>query len=122
MGKPTVHDIAREAGASLATVDRVLNARPGRRGVCSMASGNTPMLEELRRSGRLGDIVVIAHELTPATRQALLDRETDAVITQNAGHLVRSALRVLRARSDGVGIFDAQERIRTDIVIREYLT
>ena len=27
--KPTVHDIAREAGVSLATVDRVLNARPG---------------------------------------------------------------------------------------------
>jgi LacI family transcriptional regulator len=29
MGKPTVNDIAREAGVSLATVDRVLNARPG---------------------------------------------------------------------------------------------
>ncbi|MFK7754469.1 MAG: LacI family DNA-binding transcriptional regulator [Sedimentitalea sp.] len=29
MGKPTVHDIAREAGVSLATVDRVLNARAG---------------------------------------------------------------------------------------------
>ena len=29
MGKPTVHDIAKEAGVSLATVDRVLNRRPG---------------------------------------------------------------------------------------------
>lgn len=29
MGKPTVHDIAKEAGVSLATVDRVLNQRPG---------------------------------------------------------------------------------------------
>ena len=28
MARPTVHDIAREAGVSLATVDRVLNARP----------------------------------------------------------------------------------------------
>lgn len=28
MTRPTVHDIAREAGVSLATVDRVLNARP----------------------------------------------------------------------------------------------
>jgi LacI family transcriptional regulator len=26
--RPTVHDIAREAGVSLATVDRVLNGRP----------------------------------------------------------------------------------------------
>lgn len=33
MGKPTVHDIAREAGVSLATVDRVLNGRPGVRSV-----------------------------------------------------------------------------------------
>ena len=29
MQRPTVNDIAREAGVSLATVDRVLNARPG---------------------------------------------------------------------------------------------
>ena len=29
MNKPTVHDIARAAGVSLATVDRVLNERPG---------------------------------------------------------------------------------------------
>ena len=28
-GKPTLHDVAREAGVSLATVDRVLNHRPG---------------------------------------------------------------------------------------------
>ena len=31
--KPTVNDIARVAGVSLATVDRVLNARPGVRDV-----------------------------------------------------------------------------------------
>ncbi|MCF3643269.1 LacI family DNA-binding transcriptional regulator, partial [Rhizobium sp. TRM95111] len=31
--RPTVHDIAAKAGVSLATVDRVLNARPGVRGV-----------------------------------------------------------------------------------------
>lgn len=29
MSRPTVNDIAREAGVSLATIDRVLNARPG---------------------------------------------------------------------------------------------
>jgi LacI family transcriptional regulator len=90
-------------------------------GVYSMGSGNRALLEALRGTGRLGALVVIAHELTPVTRQALLDDEIDAVITQNVGHLVRSALRVLRAKCDGVGIFEAQERIRIDIAIRENL-
>ena len=57
-----------------------------------------------------------------ATHTELLqDGEIDALITQNVGHLVRSALRVLRAKCDGASIFAAQERIRIDIVIRENL-
>lgn len=90
-------------------------------GVYSLALGNQPLLEALRATGRLRELVVIAHELTPATRKALIDREVDAVITQNAGHLARSALRVLKAKCDGVDIFRAQEQIRLDIVIRENL-
>jgi LacI family transcriptional regulator len=90
-------------------------------GVYSMGAGNEPLLRGLRSAGRLGTLTVIAHELTPVTRQALIDREVDVLITQNVGHLVRSALRVLRAKTDGMPIFEAQERIRTDIVIRENL-
>jgi LacI family transcriptional regulator len=43
------------------------------------------------------------------------------VINQDVGHVVRSALRVLRARADGTAIVAAQERIRIDIFIRENL-
>ncbi|WP_428928037.1 LacI family DNA-binding transcriptional regulator [Marinibacterium sp. SX1] len=100
---------------------QAFRANPGIRGVYSMGPGNAALLDALRPTGRLGELAVVAHELTPTTRQALIDREIDAVINQNVGHLVRSALRVLRAKCDGAEIFAAQERIRIDIVLRENL-
>lgn len=90
-------------------------------GVYSMGSGNRHILDAFRETGRLSDLVYIAHELTPQSREALVCGEIDAVIAQNVGHLARSALRVLRARCDGVAIFEAQERIRIDIITRENL-
>lgn len=105
----------------LGVLAEVIARRPRLRGVYSMGSGNRQVLEALRRSGRTGDLTVIAHELTPLTRRALLDREIDAVIAQNVGHLARSALRVLRALCDRQPIFEAQERPRIEIVLRENL-
>ncbi|MEM9428314.1 MAG: LacI family DNA-binding transcriptional regulator [Pseudomonadota bacterium] len=90
-------------------------------GVYSMASGNTTLLSSLRESGRLGALVVLAHELTPALRHALQENEVAAVIAQNVGHLVRSALRVLRTVCDDLPIFEAQERVRIEVVLRENL-
>lgn len=104
-----------------AVVHDVVRARPRLVGVYSMGSGNAGLLEALRRSGRLDELVVVAHELTDVTRKALLRGEVAAVIAQNVGHLVRSALRVLRALCDGQAIFEAQERIRIEIVLRENL-
>lgn len=104
-----------------AVVGEALATRPRLAGVYSMGSGNTAMLRALRQSGRLAKLVVVAHELTPVTRQALLDSEIDAVIAQNVGHLVRSTLRVLRTLCDERPIFEAQERVRIEIVLRENL-
>ncbi len=64
---------------------------------------------------------VVVHELTPFAREALLARRIDAVITQDVGHLARSALRILRARCDGLPTIAAQERIRIEIILRENL-
>lgn len=104
-----------------AIIGEVVAARRRLVGVYSMGSGNAAILRALRRSGRLDDLVVVAHELTPATRQALQAGEIAAVIAQNVGHLVRSSLRVLRNICDERPIFEAQERVRIEIILRENL-
>jgi len=63
--------------------------------------------------------VVIAHERTPFTEAALQSGQIDALITQDPGHLVRSAIRILRARKDRREILSSQEKIRIEILIRE---
>ena len=102
-------------------IKEVVLSRPNLTGVYSMGFGNTPLLEALRRRRQLHGLAVITHELTPITRTALQNNEITAVIAQNAGHLVRSALRVLRTVCDRMPIFEAQERIRIEIVLRENL-
>lgn len=64
---------------------------------------------------------VIAHELTPTTRQALSQGLFDAVISQDVGHIARSAVRVLRAMKDKLPLSPGQERIRIDIFTQENL-
>jgi LacI family transcriptional regulator len=63
--------------------------------------------------------VVIAHERTPFTEAALQSGQIDALITQDPGHLVRSAIRILRARKDRREILASQEKIRIEILIKE---
>lgn len=65
--------------------------------------------------------MVIAHERTPFTEAALKEDQIDALITQDPGHLVRSAIRILRARKDRREILASQEKIRIEILIKENL-
>ncbi len=65
--------------------------------------------------------VVIAHERTAFTEAGLRSNMIDALITQDTGHLVRSAIRVLRARVDRREILASQERIRTEILVKDNL-
>ncbi|WP_299817573.1 LacI family DNA-binding transcriptional regulator [uncultured Roseibium sp.] len=104
-----------------ATLDHAVADQADLKAIYSMGSGNAAMLEALRENAQLSHLVVVAHDLTAVTRQALLNDEIDAVIAQNVGHLVRSALRVLRAKCDRTLIFEAQEQIRIEIIVRENL-
>lgn len=89
-------------------------------GIYSSAAGNAGLMQYFENSG-LPTPVIIAHELTPLSRVALAKGIFDAVISQDAGHLVRSAVRIMRANSDAIPINLAQERIRIDVYLKENL-
>lgn len=93
---------------------------PDLAGIYSLGAGNRGLIRALAAAGRR-DLCVIVHELTAETRAALQDGVVDAVLNQDAGHEVRSAIRVLRAKADGLKVNVAQERIRLDIFIKDNL-
>ncbi|MEP4198440.1 MAG: LacI family DNA-binding transcriptional regulator [Aliishimia sp.] len=88
-------------------------------GIYSSAAGNEGLLRYFRPLSPADKPAIVAHELTPLSRDALAVGLFDAVISQDSGHLVRSAVRVMRAKSDKMPINIAQERIRIDIYLKE---
>ncbi|MFV1852204.1 MAG: LacI family DNA-binding transcriptional regulator [Thalassospira sp.] len=66
-------------------------------------------------------LITIAHERTPSTEQALRDCTLDALINQDPGHIVRSAVRTLRAKCENRETLASQERIRIEILLAENL-
>jgi LacI family transcriptional regulator len=99
---------------------RLLERRRKIVGVYSIATGTRALVQALPdRATR--NLTVIVHELTPFARDALLSRQIDGVITQDVGHLARSAQRILRSRCDGLPTISDQERIRIEIILRENL-
>lgn len=110
-------------GAELRDVLRAALAHaPGVRGIYLLGAGHRALSEVLADMGLAGQLTVIGHELTPHARAALEAGTMDAVIMQNVGHVVRSALRVLRAMTDRAPIDEGQEQIRIEIVMRENLS
>ena len=91
-------------------------------GIYSLGAGNRGLIRALKELPPTESRpVVIAHELTPHTRVALQSALIDAVLNQDAGHEVRSAIRVLKARADGIDVIEGQERIRIDIFLKDNL-
>jgi LacI family transcriptional regulator len=118
---PTVEGLDNAAvaeGALGAQLDR----HPDICGVYSLGAGNRGVLAALRKRGLAGKVCAIAHELTEHSRSALTDGSFAAILCQDPGHEVRSAVRVLRALADGAPIEAGQERIRIDIYLRDNLS
>lgn len=111
----TYNDLARTEGA----IASVFVSDPDVLAIYLMSSDMREVTKSLKKIGVPKDVVVIAHELTAHTREGLRSGLIDAVITQDVGHLVRSALRVLKARVDNVELVASQERIRIEIIMLE---
>lgn len=65
--------------------------------------------------------VTIAHERTPSTVAALQEQKLDALVAQNPGHLVRSAVRILRAQCENRPTLASQEKTRIEVLIADNL-
>ncbi|MCX7288360.1 MAG: LacI family DNA-binding transcriptional regulator [Rhodobacterales bacterium] len=76
--RPTVNDIAREAGVSLATVDRVLNARPGVRAKTVMAVN-----EAIAKLGYVRDLAAANLARSRSYRMAAVLPDTESQFVQS---------------------------------------
>jgi LacI family transcriptional regulator len=90
-------------------------------GIYAIGAGHRGLMRVLADHPLPDRPVVVGHELSESFRRGLAGGAIDAVINQDVGHVVRSAMRVLRARVDGTPIIAAQERIRIDIFLKENL-
>jgi len=104
-----------------AIASEMIESTPVLVGLYNTGAGNRGIVSALETAGRATDVVFVAHELTPYSRQALTTGAIDAVINQSVGHEVRSAVRVLLSLIDETEVLEDQERIRIDIFLRDNL-
>lgn len=100
---------------------RALQENPDTIGIYSVGASVQAIARAIDAANLAERPVMVDHELTENSAALLRDGALDAVITQNTGHLARSALRVLRAKCDKTPVIKSQEIIRIDIVLRENL-
>jgi LacI family transcriptional regulator len=100
---------------------QLFKEHPDLLGIYNVGGGTKGIVSGLEASTRAKSVVFIAHEVTEGSRRALIRGTIDAIINQDAGHEVRSAVRVLIAKADNTPLVEAQERIRIDIFMRDNL-
>ncbi len=102
-------------------ISTALAAHPDINGIYLLTGEAAGPIEVLRNLDALKGKTLIAHERTSVTEEALRSGELDAVIAQDPGHLVRSAVRIMRARCEKRRTLASQERIRIEILVAENL-
>ncbi|MBV2144982.1 LacI family DNA-binding transcriptional regulator [Falsochrobactrum sp. TDYN1] len=91
-------------------------------GIYSLGAGNRGLVEALAAAPAHADRpLVVAHERDGITAQALRQGLIHAILAQDAGHEIRSAIRVLKASADRLAIVPGQEHIRIEIFLKDNL-
>lgn len=99
----------------------LLKNRKDLAGIYSLGAGNSGLVRALVASRNDNRPLVIAHERDDVTSQALKDDLVHAVLAQDAGHEIRSAIRILKATADRLPIVQGQEHIRIEIFLKDNL-
>lgn len=110
-----------DAGHTEAVVTKLLREhKEGVIAIYNAGAGNRGLIAALERNRRKDDIVVVAHELSPHSRKALLNGTFDAILSQNPEYEVERAVTLLRQLCDEEkGIKNSF--VRTDIFLPDNL-
>lgn len=78
-------------------------------------------IELLGNCRDLSTLTIMTHERTPFTESYLRQNHLDAIIAQNPGHAVRSALKIMRDRIEKRAPTTEQVRMRIEILLPDNL-
>ena len=103
------HDLTRD----------LLRRRPGLVGICNVAAGNRGIERALLDANRAKDVIFVAFNLTPLSRQALIVGTMDAVIHQDMARIAEGAVAALIAHHLRQPV--SLPEIPTEVLLRENL-
>ncbi|MCM2404062.1 MAG: LacI family DNA-binding transcriptional regulator [Ferrovibrio sp.] len=117
---PSAETYGDERRASL-VIQRMLEHNPQINAVYVLSAEARLPISTIAQFADLRRLTVVVHERTPFSEEALRDERIDAIIAQNPGHAVRSAIRIMRARLEAREPLASQEKIRIEILLKENL-
>ncbi|MFO1067829.1 MAG: LacI family DNA-binding transcriptional regulator [Geminicoccaceae bacterium] len=108
-----------ESARTARLVGEQLQRQPGMVAVYNAAGATEGMVEALARERRA--LVAVAHELTPASREALRSGLVDVVLDQNPNLQARRALEILLHRHGRLGEPPGEPIVPLQIIVAESL-
>lgn len=104
-----------------AIIRQVMEHNPDIRAAYVMSPESRVPVTAIRQRMDAQKIVIVVHERTPFSEEALRNDQIDTIIAQDPGHAVRSAIRIMRARTDEREPIASQEKIRIEVLLKENL-